>query len=118
MSDYNASIVSGQAWQRTHRIVFENPVGAVPTAVFFEQQAIAVGDEIITRERGVLSATFDSAATFDVLDEDLQPTGKTMTQADLLVAMRSLYLHLAQQRDADIAARQSADAQQQGPANA
>lgn len=111
MADYKQEEITGSAWQRAHRIVLDNPIGQLPVATFFEQQAINIGGEIITREAGALFSQFDPVATFAVLDESLQPTGQTMTQADLLVAMRSLYIHLAQQRDAEHAARQLAEEQ-------
>ena len=66
-----------------------------------QQQIEQLGDEVVVKDVGNLSVVFDPAAVIDLVDPATGlPTGQTMTHGDVYVALHSLYLQLATERDA------------------
>lgn len=101
MPNYNESQVAGTAWQRCHTVTVRNPLGGVPVIEFAEERVIAIdGDDIKQWCQGCGKA-FDMAGTFPLLDPATNATtGATMTHAQLYVAIYSLYMQTAAERDA------------------
>ena len=99
MSDYKQQNLSGTSWQRCGRVIITNNYGVVPLVTFCEQRAIDINGEVIINENGELNLTFDPTMEFDIVDDNLQPTGSKQSQEDLLIGIRSLYIHLAKLRD-------------------
>jgi len=59
--NYNETQVSGSSWTRSHHVVIQNPLGAVPTMTFGEERVFVLGEKQITEFAGQgLVVTFDS----------------------------------------------------------
>ena len=109
MADYRESSVEGTSWTRAFLIEVNNPVDGISAITFHEEQAIRVPNlPVLTQRSGqvVNAFTQENAATlFPVYDAD---TGDPISQTQYRQVrniLYSLYLHIAQQRDAEIAAR-------------
>lgn len=101
MANYKESAVTGTSWVRSYRVVIENPLNGVPNIMFHEEEAVAVGTDVIRRHIGQVTQNFDTpSATFAIVDPTTGlPTGSTATHGDIYVLLSSLYLDLATKRD-------------------
>lgn len=103
MSLYREETATATKWRRVSEITISNPrLPAVPSIWFREDDVIVIGDhELIQRNAGSLSDSFVPTATIPLLDPETNvPTGSTVTQQDLYVILNSLYIQLAEARDA------------------
>jgi hypothetical protein len=102
MADYNESTVAGSKWTRCYRLQIDNKSGATPKVVFFEEDRIQLEDgSSISTNRGAIHVAFESPEkSFPLLDPvTSDPLNMTMTHGEVYVALRSLYLALALERD-------------------
>lgn len=100
-NDYQGKTISGTSRRRANAVYLANPNTGVPSATFAEEELITFdGGQTLTNSLGQFCEVFDPADTFPLLDENDQPTGQVMTQAEFLLAVKSLYLHRALLRDA------------------
>lgn len=100
MPDYKETTIEGKKWQRSCRVIIENPRKGSPSVTYIEQEIIDVGDDEVIRDIGSISRPFDPAATFPLIDPvTMEPTGKTATMAQAYVLLHSYYLHIASERD-------------------
>lgn len=101
MPNYNESTVTGTSWQRCHTVTIRNPLGGAPKIEFAEERVIALdGEDMQTWVEGC-SKSFSPTGQFPLLDPETNlPTGLTMTHADLYMALYSLYMQTAAERDA------------------
>lgn len=101
MPNYNESQVAGTAWQRCHTVTVSNPLGGVPKIEFAEERVIALeGDDIHQWVAGC-SKQFSPTGVFLLLDPTTNAaTGTTMTHTQLYIALYSLYMQTAAERDA------------------
>jgi hypothetical protein len=104
MTDYKQAAVDGTQHQRAFKITIENPYLETPSIVFEEEVVTQVGGKVIKQYVSSFRKDFtaDVAQTLYELVNPLDntPLGVTNTYADVQVAMHSLYLHLAAERDA------------------
>lgn len=101
MANYKESAVAGTKWQRASRVVIDNPYGGTPGVLLVEQQAMQLGDEVVIKDIGNLAATFDPAAEIPLVNPETgESLGQVMTHQQLYVALHSLYIQLAAERDA------------------
>ena len=91
---------------RYHRVSLSRPYGddrGQPVVVFQEEHIIEDANGKQTENRGELASLIsdDNEDTeFDIINPGtLQPTGGTMTYAQVIQALDSLYYHLAVLRD-------------------
>lgn len=100
MPDYKESNVTGRSWNRFCRVVIDNPRNASPSVLCVEQEITALGDKDIQRDIGNLGFVFDPAASFPALHpETHEPTGATLTGAEVYVAVLSYVMSEAKKRD-------------------
>ena len=101
MADYNESTVLGSSWQRTFRILIENPHGLPPTISYSEEKVIAVeGSAPIKQYVGDLAGSVDLSGTIALRDPDtLELTGETIPVGAIYIALLSDYLNRAVERD-------------------
>ena len=60
MSDnYAESAIQGTKWKRACRVVVDNPYGATPSLMIVEEEAVNLGDRVITNICANLSTQFD-----------------------------------------------------------
>lgn len=101
MPNYNESSISGTEWQRCHTVTIQNPLGGVPHINFSEERVISMGGESITKWVKTCGKDFDMEGGFPLLDPATNmPTGAVMSHAALYVALYSLYMQTAAERDA------------------
>lgn len=100
--NYQESTVTGTSWKRCNRIVIGNDYNQTPVIDFQEEVITALSEDKQFREgAGGLHTQFDPAAVIALRDPETgELTGGTMTQAEIYVALWSLYMGLALERDA------------------
>ena len=101
---YQESAVAGTRYRRCNKIDVDNK-DLYKAITFYEEEVINLSDgETVRRNIDKLVSQFsaDNAATvFSIINPtDGNDTGATMTYQDVYVALYSLYLHLANERDA------------------
>lgn len=100
MPNYKESNISGVEWQRCHTVTIQNQLELSKKIDFQEEQVIDINGKIYHEWVAGCSAVFDPAARFDILDPQTNvATGQTMTHQDLYVALYSLYMQVAADRD-------------------
>lgn len=101
MANYKQGDITGTAWTRCSRIDISNPYGQAPLAYLYDEEALQLGERVITAPVGNLLLGVDMAASFDVYDPaTAQATGDTVTYAQLYGLLYSVYRTVAAQRDA------------------
>lgn len=104
MANYKETNLAGTSYIRSHRVEVVN--GEVEKAIYFNEQKIINLDdgEVIRREAGSVGSEFtaENASTeFALLNPETgEVVGAPMTYQDVYVALYSLYIHLALERDA------------------
>ena len=103
MPEYKEQVVDGVSRCRASSITFSNPINGLPLASFNEEELTTLSNgQILSRPLGQLSACFSESESFQLLGQDNSPTGQSMTHGELLLVLRSLYLHHAMQRDGGV----------------
>jgi len=107
VSDYQQSLITGSKWKRATRIVLENPLNGIPSALFVEEEVINLDDTDppITRLSGNVSASFtDPSIEIPLRDPSTwELTGQSTTYGALYAIVASAYWKLALERDAAMA---------------
>lgn len=99
--NYRETNIAGTSWQRACRVVIENPLNGTPHILFVEEQVVNVGDDRITRPVANVSCQFNPTATIPIINPETGlPTGATATHRDVYAILYSLYMQLANARDA------------------
>lgn len=104
MANYNEVTESGDItkWNRARQIVCDNPIEGAPGITIYEHEATRLPDgSVIEKSLGNLSyAMTDPAIEIPLIDPDtFEPTEVTMTAGQIWLAMASVYIWLAKQRD-------------------
>jgi len=98
--NYNQTQISGQSWQRAKKITIQNELNQLPFFEFEEEKIVIVDNDVISKPCGVLAFDVVDTDSFDLLNPQTgEPSGQTMTMAQLRLILTSLYLHKAQERD-------------------
>jgi len=98
--NYKESTLSGSQWQRCVRVTIDNNYKQVPQVTFHEERITLAGDKTFQENVGAVYATFDPNAEIALLDPETGvPLGTTMTQGQVYLAMWSLYMAKAKERD-------------------
>ena len=101
MSDYKETAVNGTQWQRCCAINIQNDYGRTPRVTFGEEQITLVNGENFIQHLGPLNVNFDPSAVIELRNPaDGTLLGASMTQGQIHVALWSLYMQMAAQRDA------------------
>ncbi len=106
MPDYKAAALTANKWRRASAVVIENPVGDGKRIVFREEDFTQLSDgRVMNEPAGQIAAVYeDPAATFPLRDPASgELTGQTATHGEVYVLLHSLYLSLAENRDAEAA---------------
>ena len=104
MPDYKAAQVAGSKWQRCHRLTIENTFETTPRVIFEEEVIVNMGaGELVSKPVNSIVEEFapDKYTTqFDVLNPITGEAIGTAQYQDVYGLLHSLYIHLAQDRDA------------------
>ena len=100
MADYKETSVSGTQWQRCWGVYIQNIYGAVPTISLREEKVTVIGNDKFFNDMGQIDFPFDPNATIQILNPvDGSPTGNSTTMGEMYVALWSLYMAKAAERD-------------------
>lgn len=105
MPNYQESQVEGTKWRRCERIEISNPSAPEPPRIsFFERDVLSIDGSVVGVSSNApsfaLSVQYDPDAVIDLYDPaTLEPTGQTVTHADLYVMLFSAYMTTAVARD-------------------
>ena len=110
--NYKETTLSGTSWTRCRTVVITNPLAGTgpidpstnapfgPTANFHEEKVISIDGKQTTVDAGSCRKAFDPAATIPLLNPETgEPTGATVTHAELYAILFSLYMQTAVERD-------------------
>lgn len=104
MANYKEEIGTGVAWTRCKTVSIENPVLEKAYVNFIETKCAMVGDFASEQFVGTISKEFDPTAVINLRNPETgELTGQTTTHADLYVAIYSLYIQSALERDEALA---------------
>lgn len=103
MASYKESTVSGSIWTRANNVTLLNPYGELPTAIFQEENVVALSDgKYVSQSAGSCTDVFtpeSSSETFNLLHPSTGDIIGTAAYQDVYVLLSSLYLHVANKRD-------------------
>jgi hypothetical protein len=78
---------------------------AGPVAYFQEEKVISMDNTQTTVDSGACQKAFDIASVIPILNPTTgEPTGTSVTHAELYTILYSLYMQTAKERDAEVAA--------------
>lgn len=116
MANYKEQIGTGSAWTRCKAIAIENPLSGLAYVNFTETRCASVGEFSSEQFTGVLHKEFNPSEEIELRDPSTgEAVGATMTHGELYVALYSLYIQTATERDAAVAAAASAAVQELPP---
>lgn len=102
MADYKETAVTGTQWQRCCGVTISNPRAGQPMVEMQEEVVAVVGGNTFSQTAQGLKFPFDPAEVITLRDPRTgEPIGTSMTGMDLYVALYSLYIQKALQRDAE-----------------
>lgn len=98
--NYKESTLSGSQWQRCVRVTIDNNYGQTPQITMHEERITVVGEQQFKENVGAVYAAFDPDAEIALLDlETGEPTGAVVTHGQIQLAIWSLYMAKAKERD-------------------
>jgi hypothetical protein len=106
---YKEKSVTGQSWTRSFQVIIENKLNETPYIRFDEEEVFVVGDNTITQFKGDrVVAPFsqeNSTIEFPLMNPITNEViaGQTAKYEDIFVLLYSLYHHLAEKRDIELA---------------
>ena len=102
--DYRSAPIAGSRWRRANHIEAFNPFAGIRAIRFDEEWRTVLdsGESFGEPAGSVEQEMVDPDVRFALRDPATgQPTGQTMSQGELYVALWSLYIGLAEARDAE-----------------
>lgn len=114
--DYKASNVAGSEYHRFSRVVIDVPLNATPQIICVEQSVLRLPDgrTPIIQDVGNLNFSFDIEACFPLLNPATgEPTGQTISGAEVYAAIWSVVMAKAKERDEAVVAAAQARAEQE-----
>lgn len=107
MPNYKESTITGTSYTRANTVTIHNPLNAIPSIHITEESVVQVGDKsiLLPVASGHLYGPFNPSNQIALLNPNtLEPTGQTMTEQEVYIALFSKYIAMAQARDAAQAA--------------
>lgn len=110
MSDYNASQITGNSWQRCYQIGIENSLDCAPVIRFDEEMIFRTAtDEDLHKPLGTFSLMPEMGGSVEILNPiNGASIGATITYGEIYALIYSVYIDAAKKRDADRIAGQEA----------
>lgn len=104
MANYNETTETGDItkWNRARQIIADNPIEGAPSVTIYEHEATRLPDgTVIEKSLGSLSyALTDPTVEIPLVDpETFEQMEDTMTAGQIWLALASVYIFLAKQRD-------------------
>ncbi|WP_395008315.1 hypothetical protein [Undibacterium sp.] len=105
MADYKETSLTGKSWQRCNQVMISNPRNGVPMVRLSEEVIANLGEKEFAESLPGIMFEFDPNIVIQMRNPETGEAipGATMTGLQVYVAMFSLYIQKAQERDALIA---------------
>lgn len=101
MPNYKEASATATQWQRCNCVHIDNPLGGQAIVTFAEDVVAMVGDEKFTKPGPQIVFPFNPAEKIELRNPaDGSLIGASMTGMDVYIALFSLYLQKAGERDA------------------
>jgi len=102
MANYQEVTVTGQSWIRAAQVIINNPLNGVPEVTFVEERVVSTSEGVQkTRVSSVDESMHDTTTRLDIYDPLTGlKTGATASYGDVYNMLFSLYMTLANKRDA------------------
>jgi hypothetical protein len=103
MASYQESTVTGTAWKRCNKIEIRNPYQGQKLAIFLEEELTSLANGKIIQEpsTNIQEPFADPTKIVELVDPTTgTPLGNTVTYQEIYVILHSLYIQLADERDA------------------
>lgn len=105
MADYQETQVTGTKWQRCNQVLLNNPHNAQRSIEMREEEIVILGDNVFCQTVPGMKFDFNPQDTFELRDPATgNVTGATMSMGEMYVAVWSLYMQKAMERDQAAAA--------------
>lgn len=103
MANYKETTSMATGWRRAKQVIINNPYEEQKSIVFFEEDIAVLDGKVFKSESGVLKTIYDPAQVIGLRDPQTgELTGNTIPQSLVYQALYSLYLSLAESRDASV----------------
>jgi hypothetical protein len=100
MPDYKESTLTGKQWQRAKEIRIYHPVNEIPVIVVSEELAFSVGDQVFAQPVGDMQIAYDPTDSVPRLNPETgEAVGGSVNMQELFVAIYSIYMAKAKERD-------------------
>jgi hypothetical protein len=101
MPNYKEQAVTGTAWRRARMVQINNESNSVPTVTFVEEEITDLGGVVVHTDVENLSDDYSQNREIALLDpETFEPSGQTISEGLIYLALFSKYMALAAARDA------------------
>lgn len=101
MPDYQETQVTGTKWQRCNQVVLDNPYNGQRSIEMREETVATLDGSVFSQTVQGMKFNFDPSDLIQLRDPATGVlTGSTMSMMDMYVAVWSLYLQKAAERDA------------------
>lgn len=103
--NYNETNISGTQYQRAAEIKIINPLNTELDKIitFVEQKVYVLDSKSIVEGAGILNVTFNPSEVITIIDPSTgEPTGNTVTHAEIYKILYSVYIQYAKLRDQTI----------------
>jgi len=101
-SEYKATTVEGQKYNRAHTIIFFNPLDGMPSGEFQREDVIVIDGKKIKVPDKKVPIVFNPAKPIDIINPETgELTGSTVTMAELFAILYSLFVQEATVFDED-----------------
>lgn len=86
--------IAGGSYRRCHQIIIDNPLGRAPAITFGQETVIGTGGgEVLHVPMTPVLLAFEPASEIPVIDpQNGQPTGATITQAEVYAMVYSAWI--------------------------
>uniref|UniRef100_A4WS55 Uncharacterized protein n=1 Tax=Cereibacter sphaeroides (strain ATCC 17025 / ATH 2.4.3) TaxID=349102 RepID=A4WS55_CERS5 len=90
--------IAGESYRRCHQIIIDNPLDRAPAITFGQETIIGTGaGEVLHVPMAPISLAFDPAVEIPIVDPQTgQPTGATISQAEVYALIYSAYIAAAE----------------------
>jgi hypothetical protein len=105
MSNYLASVIAGDSWQRSVRVIIDNQYEVVPQIHFMEEKIFIIdGEKVIKPLGSILETLSDPTTEFPLVNPQTgEALGVNSSYQEVYVILHSLYMFLALKRDEELA---------------
>ena len=99
-ANYKQTNATGSMWTRCKQIHINNPLGQMPSVQMAEEDAVSIGDKVMTQPGRVINGSFSPQTVFDLVNPDTGDVIGQSSHMQVYVILHSLWLSMAKAQDA------------------